>query len=210
MTTPQVHDLVRIDPATAARWNDAPSWVRASLERAPWVVVRRGPATTTDVPIGVRGATRAERFGTNLRSADIRERLTPLQLRARIPPVPPAEASIDGAARVLHAANAVAAAASRLGIRWGPTGAYGFELAAGIRATHLTSDLDMIVLGVLPPPTLRAFARCCERIAGATGVRIDAEVLVDGVGIALAEAVSGAPLVLAKTPTGPRLIAAPA
>ena len=199
MTPPQVHDLIRIDAGIAAHW-DAPAWVAAALEHAPWVVVRRACAAE-GIPIGVRGARRAQRFAARIEPGDVRKRIVPGDLVAR---------SGADAGRLAHAARAVDAAARSLRIRWGPAGAYGFELASGTCATHGASDLDIVIDGDSPRAALAEFAARCAQIERTTHVRIDAEVLFESAGIALRELVSGAPAVLAKTPAGPLLVASPA
>jgi len=199
MIDARVHDLLRIDPTWAAALA-APPWVIASLSHAPWVVVRRACATG-GIPIGVRGPTRAQRFAARVDPDDVLERLVPAALIARID-------RSSRAPRLARAAHAVDDAARALAITWGPTGAYGFELASGTRATHRASDLDIVLGAGTPPalPALRAFAERCARIEAAHGVPIDAEVrIADGGGIALAELLSGAAVVLAKTRRGPRL-----
>jgi hypothetical protein len=56
---PLPHDLVRLSPGHgAAIASNAPSWVRTSLARAPWAVVRNGHAADGKVPVGIRETTR--------------------------------------------------------------------------------------------------------------------------------------------------------
>nr|WP_284700830.1 malonate decarboxylase holo-ACP synthase [Robbsia betulipollinis] len=144
------HDLLRIDAPT--RFHGAPAWVAAALARAPWVVVRRARDAAGSVPVGVRGTSRGERYGT---------RLAPGRIVARVRPE--ALAGLDGAAS-RHggqreadgscAADAVPALAMLPALRdvfaaadlaWGPTGSVGFELASGVPTATATSDLDLLV-----------------------------------------------------------------
>src|SRR5271170_4054048 len=60
---PQVHDLLQIDAhSLTADSVSQPPWVRDTLSSCPWVVVRRGRAPAGQIAIGVRGATRSERW----------------------------------------------------------------------------------------------------------------------------------------------------
>jgi phosphoribosyl-dephospho-CoA transferase len=213
--TAQPHDLVRIDPGIARSWA-APAWVAASLAEAPWVVVRRGPATPL-IPVGVRGATRTQRFAANIAAPDAGARLTPIALLESLPNA--------RTHRVAHAAWSFASCCAVRNLCWGPIGAFGFELASGIQTTHTASDLDIALHAGSAPcaerrARLREVAAACAAIERAIGVRVDVEVTFgdgpDGaptpgsdVGIALHELLSGAPVVLAKTRAGPQLLANP-
>ncbi|WP_269750733.1 phosphoribosyl-dephospho-CoA transferase MdcG domain-containing protein [Candidatus Burkholderia verschuerenii] len=57
------HDLARLADDTTP-FADAPSWVADALTRAPFVVARRAPRIGHSIAVGIRGATRSERFGT--------------------------------------------------------------------------------------------------------------------------------------------------
>ncbi|GAC1500357.1 MAG: malonate decarboxylase holo-ACP synthase [Vulcanimicrobiaceae bacterium] len=190
--------MLRVDPS----WmpvDDAPPWVRASLARAPWVVVRR--ACAREIAVGIRGQRRDQRFATRVRAADVRERLDPYALAARIPDAP---RPLDRAARDVRAY------AARAGLRLGITGSYGFELASGVATTRAQSDLDAVVAGAhLVQSHLRAHADTCERVERETGVRVDIEVLLPAGGAALLDLVGAARQVLVKTNHGPMLVACP-
>ncbi|GAC1307921.1 MAG: malonate decarboxylase holo-ACP synthase [Vulcanimicrobiaceae bacterium] len=204
------HDLLRVDPQLASAW-PAPAWVRESLERAPWVVVRRAHGSVCGIAIGVRGFTRDQRFAATIAPDDVRACRTPYDLVALV-------GSSGGPLERTARALALAARASR--VRFGPTGSYGFELASGRAATHRSSDLDGIVaagrsdlseLACESDASTRArlgtFAAACERVRAATGVRIDLEVQLRAHGVALAEYLSDADPMLAKTSAGPALVA---
>lgn len=203
----RVHDLARIAPATVARLA-LPAWARASLERAPWVVVRRdgqcdavlvkGDARGDAVAVGIRGATREQRYATNIALADI------VLLRGPEDLVPLARASSGPLA---EGARQVDEAARSAGLAWGPTGSYGFELASGAAWTHAVSDLDCVVRPTATSAILLSgFARACREIAQVGRIRIDVEVAFDGIGIALADYLSGDRRVVAKTPSGPAIV----
>jgi phosphoribosyl-dephospho-CoA transferase len=60
---PRVHDLLQVDAhALTADSVPQPAWVGKTLISCPWVVVRRGQAPVGQIAVGVRGATRSERW----------------------------------------------------------------------------------------------------------------------------------------------------
>ncbi len=135
---PRPHDLLRLAP-TAATSDDAPAWVAQSLARAPWVVVRRARAGRGRIPVGVRGATRAERWATTISWSDVIRVRTPEDLRAGHDRDSLPDVAATKALRVL--------AASLEGdwACWGPTGSVGFSLATEHAVVSETSDLDLLI-----------------------------------------------------------------
>ncbi|MGI4856794.1 MAG: malonate decarboxylase holo-ACP synthase [Janthinobacterium lividum] len=217
----QAHDLLRIDPLT--HFHGAPAWVAAALARAPWVVVRRARDAPACVPIGVRGASRGERYGARLAPGQIIARVRPEALAGLL-------ASRDGGARggcvereagaarasdvmpalaMLPALRAVFAAAD---LRWGPTGSVGFELASGVPTATATSDLDLLVR--CPQRLSRSAAhRLRDALAEVSrhhaGCRIDALLETPHGAVALTEYAAAAGPVLLRTTGAPRLSADP-
>jgi phosphoribosyl-dephospho-CoA transferase len=193
------HDLVRIDPSIALRWPDAASWVAQSLRRAPWVVVRRERADGV-VPIGVRGTRRSGRFAATIAFGDVRESISPYDLGG----------DTDANGRLSEVFNDLRKFALGLGLRVGPIGSFGFEIASGVHVTHETSDLDVLVEAAgIARSALGAFSRHVAALSTRSGIRIDAELAYDDGGAALAEIIGGNRLVLFKTSSGPRLLPCP-
>lgn len=193
--TAAVHDIVAMTSRACARVAaEAPPWVRASLERAPFAVVRR-ERRAGRICIGVRGAARSERFAADLHAGEVERRITPEELATRRP------ARAHPALAALAQAGAIAEAYK---IAWGPAGAAAFELATGVPVLSEESDLDL-VLRLHPadervPAVARAFA--------AMRTRVDAELdFDDGCGVALHEAATAGTW-LVKTALGPRLVSA--
>lgn len=193
------HDLVRLVSAEAIEAVDPPDWVAAALEGAPWVVVRRAAALEGRIAVGVRGATRTERFAALVRSEAIIARAAPEELapgRAlwREPAPHP----------VVVALVAIAAAMDAIGVPWGPTGGAGFEIASGRRVLTEASDLDLLVRASNTDdmPALEKVAG----IVGASPVRVDMQVETAQGAVALSELFGSAGPVLLKTSHGPRLI----
>jgi triphosphoribosyl-dephospho-CoA synthase len=191
----RAHDLVRLTPRAVARIElHAPAWIAQSLQRAPWVAVRRAHVTG-GVAVGIRGAKREERFATVVQSEEIAERLTPEMLNDCRP------VRHHGA---FDALNVVLREARQRGLTIGPIGAAGFELATGVAALHEQSDLDVLVRSQPGDAALLFLARAIAALA----VRVDVEVaFADDYGAALVEAVRGGDL-LVKTPGGPRILPA--
>ena len=187
------HDLVVLDP-NAIRSIDDPE-IRAELERVPWAVVRRLRCARDSVAIGVRGPTRAQRWPLVVLRAAIGTCVEPEALASvRATRDLPAFAALES----------VRLAAESLGMRWGPAGSVGFELATGAPAVHAQSDCDIVVRGAsLAYDTFASFARA---LAGST-VRIDVQIEFGDRGIALDEYLSAGERVMAKTPDGPQLLA---
>ncbi len=193
-----VHDLLRIESGIASNWTEAPAWVRPSLERAPWVVVRR-ERVLIGIAVGVRGADRSERFATIVDASAVCEKLTPGDLVARVRDV----------GRLDRAFHDVRRAASDCDLTLGPVGAFAFELASGKTSTTQRSDLDLLVSGDgVSRASLRDFLTACDGISKTFAVTPDVEVAFGNRAVALRELLS-AEWVVAKTPWGPRIIACP-
>jgi len=201
------HCLLRIDSADALRGETVPPrWVFERLARAPWVVVRRARHRDGCLPVGVRGATRAERFAGWLRPESVRASLSPLQLAAR-------RAWCSNARRAevaaLAALDDVETIMERngLGPSWGVAGSVAFELASGCPTANGTSDLDLIVR-----LDARLAAMAADALLGELarlGARADVLLETPAGGVALAEYARARAPYLARTPDGPRLRADP-
>jgi phosphoribosyl-dephospho-CoA transferase len=137
----RTHDLLEIDAnQLIAAHVSAPQWVEESLRQSPLVVVRRGLATACEIPVGIRGAERNQRWASSCHRGIVRSVLTPLQLRVRAVPISRAD--------VISAFRAFAILKDRwkdLDLPWGPGGSVGFELATGRHAVKSESDLDIVL-----------------------------------------------------------------
>jgi phosphoribosyl-dephospho-CoA transferase len=136
---PQVHDLIRLDPASL-RSIDAPAWVNRRLSGCPWAVVRRVRAPTGMIAVGVRGEARNERWGGYVHQHAVEQIVEPGELLQfsrssswvdRTPPIQLLGEVIDRW--------------QGLQLPWGPAGSVGFELASGHRVTTRSSDLDLVI-----------------------------------------------------------------
>jgi phosphoribosyl-dephospho-CoA transferase len=210
------HDLIRVrEPAAVTADGRAPSWVEPALRRTPWVVVRRGRIQAGEIPVGVRGRTRSQRFPVWLAVADVAERRSPEELWDSVEnrPTPglayvPVQARTE-AVPALAALARVAPLLTSRGYRWGPGGSVGFELATAGATATASSDLDVILRRArrLEPDEARALQAAL--VEAAAPARIDALLETPRGGVSLADLAAASTQVLVRTPDGPRLVADP-
>lgn len=193
------HDLVTIAPAALGA--DTPTWARAVVARGEPAVVRRGRRDATNLPVGIRGASRDRRHALRAaRHTLLGEAITPESLigvtRACESPIPALAALPE-----LHAAMTPWQGA------WGIGGAVGYQLATGAPACHADSDIDLILRA--PAPVARdELQELADRLAGLP-VRCDVQLETPAGGVALADWLSPAREVLIKSDQGPYLAADP-
>jgi len=146
-----------------------------------------------DVPIGIRGEHRGQRFAASVAAAEIDRVVPPERLRNVVPP---------REHRAFAALPAVIGAAGAHGLCAAPIGAAGYELVTGVPALHEQSDLDVIVRAASGDGALHSFACAIANLP----VRVDVEVAFgDGYAAALDETLRGGALMV-KTPGGPRIL----
>jgi phosphoribosyl-dephospho-CoA transferase len=168
---PRVHDLLQVDAhALTADSVPQPAWVRKTLISCPWVVVRRGQAPVGQIAVGVRGATRSERW-----AGFCDERLIKKIVR-------PEEALVmsQSSTRVyrtpsLKALREVIDRWQGLGLPWGPTGSAGFELTSGRQVTTETSDLDLAIRAPrrLNAEKARSLWNCVTGLQARVDIRVE-------------------------------------
>jgi phosphoribosyl-dephospho-CoA transferase len=198
------HALLRIAGAHSLLWTDAPAaWALSSLARAPWVVVRRARATGL-IPVGVRGARRAERLAAWLHPGQVLECLTPAELAARRAWRKSERRTLVPALTVLDAVDALLRAR---GIAWGPCGSVGFELASGTAMATPASDLDVMIAAAAPLPPAMAVALLAA--LAQLPVRVDAQLEVPHGAVALAEYTAACGPLALRTLDGVRLVRDP-
>ncbi len=101
------------------------------------VVVRRALTAADQVPVGVRGTLREQRFATLMPYALVERRVRP-------------EALVDCSLvtrdePALQALRQLRPLLDAWGLVWGISGSAGFELATGLPTVHPQSDLDLIL-----------------------------------------------------------------
>jgi phosphoribosyl-dephospho-CoA transferase len=199
----RAHDLLKLRRLRA--FDREPAWVRDAFARAPFVVVRRAEAAAGFAAVGVRGAERAQRFGTWADTADIESAFAPEDLVHATPHCARAHLPAFAALTALRGARCIAAFA------WGPAGSVGFELATGVPAVRAASDLDLLIRAGTALSRDDAYALLTELTAHAAhaGIRIDVQLETPAGGVALSELAANKARVMARGAQGPRLVADP-
>jgi phosphoribosyl-dephospho-CoA transferase len=198
---PKTHDLLHLsclelEQADAIK----PEWLDAVLKACPWVVVRRAVSHTKQVPVGVRGKERAQRWAGFVNPEQIAQVVSPNQLRESL-----VESSRRGL-RPFHSLRFLGTKAALKGLDWGPGGSAGFELASGRPTVTEASDLDIIIRA--PEPFDRAFANSIGIQLEGVPTRMDVLIETPHCGFSLNEyAHSQLDKVLVRTDTG-RILAA--
>ncbi len=197
--TTRPHDLIRLT-SRAVSLAGAPAWVRTSLARAPWAVVRHDLPVPGQIPVGIRGPTRELRWATYVPQAGITGIRAPESLRhmdewAAIPDV-----------AAMRALRALTPALDRGGTVWGPTGSAGFSLATGHIAVGEASDLDLLLR--CPARPARAWLDGLARLFAGQEARVDCQVETPA-GVAHLDDLRRAGPLLVRTCAGPRLCADP-
>ena len=201
------HNLLRVrDPMALTVDNSAPEWMAPVLRQTPWVVVRRGYVQDGSIPVGVRGATRTQRFATLLAMANIAEQVSPEELTDFRSVLQPTRRD---AVPALAALARVAPLLERRGYRWGPGGSVGFELATGAATATPSSDLDVILRQADRLEPHEADALRAALVEAAAPARIDVLLETPHGGVSLADLAARPMHVLVRTPHGARLMGDP-
>ena len=136
-----VHDLILLRTVSAVISTQGdPACPNLNPNHRTWVVVRRGFISDGLIPVGVRGSQRHERCAGYTRFSEVVEIRRPDQLR-----LPLAEDS----RRELQAFQSLSYLENHLvglDMSWGPGGSVGYELASGVPAVRVDSDLDLIIV----------------------------------------------------------------
>ena len=137
----RTHDLLEIDAKQLiSSQPSAPQWVEDNLRQTPFVVGRRGPVTGQEIPIGVRGTERNQRWAGFCHPKLVKSVLTPSQLLTRAIPT-----SRANAIPALRALDVLKERWMESVLPWGPGGSVGFELASGRHVVTPESDLDIVI-----------------------------------------------------------------
>jgi phosphoribosyl-dephospho-CoA transferase len=193
----RTHDLLEIDANVFIAWNaSAPGWVEEALRNTPFVVVRRGRTTDQEIPIGVRGAERNQRWAAFCHPTWVKSVLTPPQLLTRTVPTLRADA-----APALRALQVLKDRWMDLDHPWGPGGSVGFELATGSHVVKPESDLDIVIYA--KRKITREQARSLQARTMNLSVPVDIRVETLACGFSLTEyARGGSASILLRTPDG--------
>ena len=194
---PRPHDLLwGLTPARLPA--DAPVWARQVLAAGQPVVVRRAFVARGQVAVGVRGASRDQRFATTMELSRVALRVPPEQLVRRLP---------TGALPAFRALTLLKPFLDELSLVWGVTGSVGYQLACGVTAVRVDSDLDLLLR--TPQPLSRQLAGELQQLLDDSPCRVDLQLETPAGGIALREWAGTSRQVLLKCATGARLIENP-
>jgi len=176
----------------------APSWVARVLSLGQPVVVRRSREVTGKIAVGVRGATRDQRYATLMDAVAVTRRVRPEALchsvgRRDIP--------------ALRALAWLRPGLDGCGWVWGVGGSAGFELASGVDALHAHSDLDLILR--TPQTMSRSEAQQLLELCDRAPCRVDVQLQTPLGGVAMREWAAGKPRVLLKSAQGAYLTSDP-
>jgi phosphoribosyl-dephospho-CoA transferase len=137
----RTHDLLEIDAKQLiSSQPSAPQWVEDNLRKTSFVVVRRGLVRGREIPIGVRGTERNQRWAAFCHPELVRSVLTPSQLLTRAIPTSRAKAI-----PALRALDLLKKRWMENVLPWGPGGSVAFELASGRDVASPESDLDIVI-----------------------------------------------------------------
>jgi phosphoribosyl-dephospho-CoA transferase len=196
------HDLLWVSDSDGLRLVDAvPGWIDAAwIARAPAVVRREKTDVPKDIPVGLRGLIRSQRFKGYLDRDAVIRCISPEMLVSNL-----ADAKCLTLQKfpAFNALMALAPILNTTGLIWGPTGGVGFSLASGLPVLHQDSDLDLLVrasspldVGILQRLSdLRKMVRC----------RLDVQIDTGIGGFSLIELERNNREVLLKTDIGPFL-----
>jgi phosphoribosyl-dephospho-CoA transferase len=193
----RTHDLLEIDANQRSSGHaPEPEWVAEVLQKSPFVVVRRGLVAEEQIPVGVRGRERNQRWATFCHPKVVKNILAPPQLLGRTVPLSRADAI-----PALRAFNVLKGRWTHLSRPWGPGGSVGFELATGNPAANAQSDLDIIIYADTRITVDEAKSFHADTVELPTVVDIRVETLLCG--FSLTEyARAGVTRILLRTPEG--------
>jgi phosphoribosyl-dephospho-CoA transferase len=193
----RTHDLLEIDANRfIAAQTAAPQWVEENLRKSPFVVVRRDRANGEQIPVGVRGADRSQRWATFCHPKFVKSIVTPPQLLRRTVAISRSD--------LMPAFRAFTILEDRwmdFNRPWGPGGSVGFELATNTQVVKPESDLD-IVLYAERRMTAQEAKSLCDRAMDLPAV-VDIRVETPACGFSLIEyAQTESSSILLRTPSG--------
>ena len=194
------HYLLAVDPKqlieSIYKYSSVPEWIEEQIRTTPFVVVRRGLATGQEIPIGVRGKERNQRWAASCNPALVKSITTPWQLLTR--PISTSRANATPALRTL---DLLKERWMDLDHPWGPGGSIGFELATGTHVVKPESDLDIVIYAERHITADEAKSVCARAmdLPATVDIRVETPVF----GFSLREFASQSPAaILLRAPSG--------
>ncbi len=145
------HDIVKVKEGVSLDTLFLPQWALERWHRSPYQVIRRAIARDNEIPIGIRGTSRGERFGSSIPMHWVEAVIRPQDLVVnqawdhwiRADQFPEMLTTIEVMSDILT------------DIEWGIGGSLGYELTTGQATITDNSDLDIILY------PLQKFSREC-------------------------------------------------
>ncbi|MDF7668127.1 malonate decarboxylase holo-ACP synthase [Lactobacillus sp. ESL0703] len=197
------HTLIKIANLDALVPQELPLWAQKMLAQAPYVIVRRGEQGA-QIPVGIRGFNRSQRFAAFLPSGQWQKLISPQQALMYLPSLAKERAELAAfikLRKIMPLLN---------GYHWGISGSLQFELVTGIPVVNAASDID-IILSDLPRMSRSEASDLIGQLqAVCPAVHTDIQVVNGQNGFSLEEfAQQRADTILLKTMTGPKLVTDP-
>lgn len=137
------HDIIQIKNVNKfVESIDNIKWIKESLIKAPFVVVRRGEKFDSKIPIGIRGNSRDKRYGTYLEKENILDVITPYEISDK--KLWTSNQHVKES-KIFKALEIVEEVLKEKKLKWGPTGSTAFELISNIKTINENSDLDILI-----------------------------------------------------------------
>lgn len=163
----KVHDIVKfnnldqLEPISVI-----PDWVYDAQSAANYGVVRRMPISNQLIPIGLRGNSREQRFGTFIHENHVVEVMTPNSLVNRI--------DRFNDKFYYPILNEIRDQFQKFDLIWGPTGSIGFEIATSINVTTGKSDIDLsIYVETIEESLLEEVGKCLNGFSKPIDVQVE-------------------------------------
>ncbi len=197
------HDLLQISSVEDLSGDNLPVWAKTVFPNSLTVVVRRSEILNKQIPVGIRGVKREQRFATYIEETAIKNIITPYELvNAK------AWERVSEARKELPAIKALPFVADVLqGYNWGISGSVGFELATKTESAKTTSDLDLIWK---PNHSInKKTAQSLLKDLNQFGVHADLQVIQHNNGFSLEEYANSSSSIMMKTLGDPILVEDP-
>ncbi|MDC4185202.1 malonate decarboxylase holo-ACP synthase [Loigolactobacillus coryniformis] len=193
------HTLLKLKTVTDLIFTgDLPEWVTDMLAQAPYVIVRRGQQDT-QIPIGIRGYQKNQRFAAWLPLGAWQQVITPQAALKYLPQLAATRQTL-AAFQTLRQITPLLA-----DYQWGVGGSLQYELVTGLPMARAASDVDVIM--TLPPKKLTpAMAKQLVTTLKQMSQHVDIQVVANEYGFSLEEyGMQRSTEILVKSNQGPQL-----
>lgn len=194
------HTLLKLKTVTDLIFTgDLPEWVTDMLAQAPYVIVRRGQQDT-QIPIGIRGYQKNQRFAAWMPLGAWQQVITPQAALKYLPQLAATRQTL-AAFQTLRQITPLLA-----DYQWGVGGSLQYELVTGLPMARAASDVDVIM--TLPPKKMTpATAKQLVTTLKQMSQHVDIQVVANEYGFSLEEyGMQRSTEILVKSNQGPQLV----